>query len=115
MPFVTKEDILEEIKAIRKKVIIVEGKKDKRALVGLGCKNIVTLEDSALFEVVEAINAKEVVVLTDLDKEGRELYHKLKKGLVSRGVKIDDALRLLLFKAKVSHIEGLGTFLDKIG
>lgn len=101
------EEILEAIGKVKKKRILVEGKKDKKALERLGCTKISTLEDKALFEVVEAITEKEIVLLTDLDSEGKKLYAQLKKMFAQRGVMIDDSLRLVLFKHKVSHIEGL--------
>ena len=66
-----------------------------------------TLEHKALFEVVENISEKEIVLLTDLDSEGKKLYSQLKKMFSQRGVNIDDHLRLILFKHRVSHIEGL--------
>ncbi len=101
------EEILEEIQRIRKKLIVVEGKKDQKALERLGCTHVLTLENKALFEVVESIKTKEIVLLTDLDREGKKLYSQLKQLLVQRGVVLDDKLRLILFKHKVSHIEGL--------
>jgi len=51
-------------------------------------------------------------LLTDLDGEGRKLYHKLSRDLQKHGVKVNNKLRELLFKAKLSHIEGLATYLD---
>jgi len=101
------EEILEAIHKVRSKVILVEGKKDKKALEALGCTRISTLENKALFEVVEAVKEKEIVLLTDLDSEGKKLYSQLKKMFSQRGVVIDDRLRLLLFKHKISVIESL--------
>ncbi len=101
------EEILEAIAKVRRKRILVEGKKDKKALEELGCTLISTLEDKALFEVVEAVREKEIVLLTDLDSEGKKLYSQLKNMFSQRGVIIDDRLRLILFKHKVSNIESL--------
>ena len=101
------EEILEIIQKVQKKLIVVEGKKDEKALQKLGCKNILTLENKALYEIVESITVKEIVLLTDLDCEGKKLYSQLKKMFSQRGVTIDDRLRLVLFRHKVSHIEGL--------
>jgi len=92
--------------------VIVEGKKDRASLLKLGITSIIVL-DKALYAVIESIDSKEVVLLTDLDPEGRKLYHKLKSWLVPRGVKIDDNLRQLLFKAKTSHVEGLHRIVKK--
>ena len=94
-------------------LIIVEGKKDAKALAGLGLKRVVHL-DGPLFRFVEAIAdvEKKVVILTDLDKKGKQLYGKLKKDLVAHGVQVDRTFReFLQRKTKVSHIEGLDTYI----
>lgn len=101
------KEVIEAVKKVKNKYIIVEGKKDKLALENLGCKNVYTLEDKALFEAVENITEKEIVLLTDLDGEGKKLYNQLKRMLSKRGINTNDELRLVLFKHKVSHIEGL--------
>lgn len=101
------EEIYEALKNVRGKYILVEGKKDKKALEVLGCTRVFTLEGKTLYEAVESVKEKEIVLLTDLDSEGKKLYSQLKKMLAQRGVVIDDRLRLILFRQKVSHIEGL--------
>ena len=97
------------------KVIIVEGKKDARTLIELGFSNVVEIK-GPLFSFVEAIAGKyeECIVLTDLDKEGRRLYHFLKSSLIKNGVKIDDRLRNFLFSnTYISNIEGLPFYLER--
>ncbi len=89
---------------------IVEGKKDKAALVAFGFTSLVCLEQRPLFEVIESITAKEVQVLTDLDPEGKKLYAALSPELQKRGVKINNNLRNLLFKTSLRQIEGLVHF-----
>ena len=106
-----KEDpeLLQLIKRLEGKAVIVEGKKDRRALEELGVTNIFSL-NSPLFSVVEEVAAKfgEAAVLTDLDREGKQLYGKLSKDLKKSGVKVDDSLRNFLFKkTKLRQIEGL--------
>ncbi|MBU0536373.1 MAG: toprim domain-containing protein [Nanoarchaeota archaeon] len=94
------------------KLIIVEGKKDKKALESLGVHDIITL-NKPLFEIVEeaASRNQEVILLTDFDRKGKELYGKLKKDLIKNGVKVDLYFREFLQKnTRLSHIEGLGTF-----
>ena len=107
------KDISSLIKDIKKenKLVIVEGKKDKKALESLGIKNIKTIS-KPLFKLVEEIKEKEVVILTDLDKEGRKLYSKLKKDLTRNGKKVDDKLRKELFKTKLRQIEGINNLFD---
>ncbi|MBI5392490.1 toprim domain-containing protein [Candidatus Woesearchaeota archaeon] len=96
------------------KIIIVEGKKDKKALVELGIDdNIIYLQD-ALYKVVDKIISlnKEVIILTDFDTEGKKLYSALKKGFEKEGVIVDKTFREALRRyTKVSHIEGMhGTY-----
>lgn len=97
-----------------KKLIIVEGKKDKIALEKLGVKNVVSISRKPIYVFVESIDAKEVIILTDLDKEGRKLYHVLKHNLQKKGVKIDYYFREYLFKnSKITQIEGLVHYFKK--
>lgn len=91
------------------KLVIVEGKKDLNALNRLGIRNVLTL-NKPLFAVVEEVASltNECVVLTDLDREGRELYSRLSKNLRHNGVKVDDGFRNFLFKnTKLRQIEGM--------
>ena len=110
------EQIREEIKKIKERdlLIIVEGKKDKQAIEKLGITKIEVLSKTPIYKVIETVaeKAKEVVILTDMDKKGKELYHRLLVGLQKHGLKINNKLRELLFRAKVSHVEGLGTILE---
>src|SRR3989338_9297625 len=96
-------------------VIIVEGKKDKEALNKLGIMNIVELTKKPLFQIVEEIanNNKEIIILTDLDKKGKELYGKLSRDFHKYGIKINNELRNFLFKnTKLRQIEGLPSYLE---
>ncbi len=98
------------------KFIIVEGQKDEHALRGCGVKNeIVVLNKKPLYAVVESVaeKTKNVVILTDFDITGRELYGKLKKALVAHGVQVDTTFREFLHKTGLSHIEGLKTYVQK--
>lgn len=106
-------ELLEEIKR-KNLLVVIEGIKDKRSLESFGIKNILTL-NKALYAVVEEIaaTAKEVVLLTDLDNEGKKLYSVLSRDLQKHGVKIDNRLRELLFKTPLRHLEGLQAFLAR--
>jgi len=100
------------LEKIQDKPIIVEGKKDKIALENLGCSRIITLNGSkaGLYNIIEKLpeNCKEAVILTDLDKKGKQLYHRIKKILTVNKIKVDDRFRLYLFKeTKIRQIEGL--------
>ncbi len=107
--------LINNLDRIKNKLFIVEGKKDKKALNSLGINNIITLKKS-LFETVEEISKKtnECVILTDLDKEGRKLYGKLRNDLQKHGVKIDNSFRNFLFReTKVRQIEALDKLVRK--
>mgnify|MGYP001596002088 CR=1 FL=1 len=96
-------------------LIIVEGKKDKIALQKLGLNNIIELSKKPIFQIVEDIanSNDECVILTDLDKEGKQLYSKLNSNLQKNGVKINNKFREFLFKhTKLRQIEGIDTYLQ---
>ena len=94
--------------------IIVEGRNDKKALQELGLDNIFTL-NLPLFKIVERIHTKEVVILTDLDKKGKELYRRIQHDCIHHGIKINNKLRHFLFReTELSHIEGLVTYLRNL-
>ena len=92
------------------KLVIVEGVKDKKALRLLGVKNICCLNDKPLYKIIEhvAVTNKKVIILTDLDKEGKHLYGKLKTQLQFHGVEVDNYFREFLFRyTKLRQIEGI--------
>lgn len=94
--------------------VIVEGRNDKKALQELGLENIFTL-NMPLFKIVERINGKEVVILTDLDKKGKQLYRKIQHDCIHHRIKINNKLRHFLFReTELSHIEGLATYLRNV-
>jgi len=99
------------------KTIIVEGPNDKKALEHFGINNIVTLSRHPLYKITEdvAASAKDVIILTDFDREGRQLYGRLSTGLQRMGVRIDNKFREFLFRQRLSHIEGLVTFVRNNG
>lgn len=113
--------ILEEIeRAKQDKLIIVEGMKDAQALEELGFEeeNIFVLKNGkCIKENIEKIirilkqNKKTCIILTDFDSEGKKLYEILKKELGNNGLKIDNSLRLAILKEKISHVEGLDSWI----
>ena len=92
------------------KAVIVEGKKDRAALCRRGIKNIYSIDSKPLFAVIESVAKKEkdVLVLTDLDREGKRIYSVLSSGLQGLGVRVDNYFREFLFrKTKIRQIEGV--------
>ncbi len=93
-------------------LILVEGEKDKSALNKLGITNILAVSKTPTYKIIESIQQKEVIILTDLDKEGKKLYSILRHQLQKHGVKIDSAFREFLFKeTNLTQIEGLTHYL----
>ena len=73
-----KEELLEEIEKAKERecLVVVEGKNDKAAFLELGFKEVFAIDKMALYRVVEEVmkREKEVIIMTDLDKEGKKLY-----------------------------------------
>ena len=95
-------------------LVIVEGKKDKAALQKLGINNIIELNKKPLFQIIEEIatSNEECIILTDLDKEGKQLYSKLNSNLQKNGVRVNNKFREFLFKhTKLRQIEGMDTYI----
>ena len=99
------------------KAIVVEGEKDKKALENLGIKKIITLNKEPLFKIAENISKehRDVIILTDLDKKGKQLYGKLNSSMQRLGLRVDNRFRnFLLKKTKLRQIEGIINYLEKI-
>lgn len=97
-------------------LIIVEGNEDKNSLNRLGLANIMVLNKKPLFKIVEDIikEKQKVLIMTDLDKKGKELYGKLNHHLQQHGVKVDNTLRNFLFKnTQLRQIEGMWRYLTR--
>ncbi len=106
---------LEQLR-VSKKLIIVEGEKDKLALHKLGVDNVLALSRKPLYKFVEEVSLtqKEVIILTDFDSEGRKIYHRFKHNLQKHGVKVDNKFREALFKeTHISQIEGIFKYFSK--
>ncbi len=113
-----KESLLAEMESLKGSslLIIVEGKKDRMALEANGLKNILVL-NGPLYKVCEDVSkkTKSAAILTDLDKEGKKLYSKIKEGLNKNGVSVNDSFRNFLFKCtKLRQIEGLLSYIDSL-
>ena len=122
-PFInmlSKEEFSEKIneEILKENLIIVEGKKDLNSLIYIGFnkRNIFILNNGEPFlENVEKIN--EIIedkkckmsILTDLDKKGKLLYSQIKKEIIDKK-RIDESFRSLLLMQKISHVEGLSSY-----
>jgi 5S rRNA maturation endonuclease (ribonuclease M5) len=110
-----------QIEKYKDYVIIVEGKKDLHALKQFGFEKVYVLHKTSipLRERVEQIMSNtdkkdKICILTDLDKKGKKLYIFIKPIFQELGAKLDSSLREILIKSKISHIEGMGKFMQQI-
>lgn len=98
-------------------LVIVEGKKDRAALNRFGVTNIIELTKKPLYQIVEEVadSGRECIILTDLDKKGKELYSRLSSNLQKHGVKVNNKFREFLFRhTELRQIEGMGTYFQAI-
>ena len=104
--------------------VVVEGKRDAEALRSLGIDAefyFISGSVSSVNQLAESLSklGKEVIVLTDFDKKGRELASRLIRELQSCGVKvkINTEVRKNLMRAfngiKIGEIEDLASLFEK--
>jgi len=113
------ENALEIIKKLKDEdgVILVEGQKDIDSLINLGIKNrIVPVSQYNIFDIIDIISEKEVIILTDFDKKGTYLFKRYVKELQSSGKKVitiyyRDLKRYL--KKYITGIEQIYPFLKR--
>ncbi|MDA4117895.1 MAG: toprim domain-containing protein [Thaumarchaeota archaeon] len=97
--------------------VLVEGKRDARALTGLGYSGplftIAILTSSVASRERLRGEVRQMIILTDLDAEGRRLASRYVKFLSKEGIKASLAQRKRLSAASRGvflHIENLGRF-----
>lgn len=104
-------DYLQESSAL----IVVEGKGDKSALIdfGIDSRKIKTLS-KPIYSIVEILvkKGKECIILTDLDKKGKELYARINSELSMKGIYVDKWPREFLFKTQLRQIEGMRRYYE---
>jgi 5S rRNA maturation endonuclease (ribonuclease M5) len=102
--------------------IVVEGKKDIAALRSLGVDGVIITAKSGkrLLDVVsevEETGAREIILLADFDRRGRELTSRLKKHLETTKIAANTTfwrdLSSLIGK-EVKDVEGLAAYLDTL-
>lgn len=101
--------------------LIVEGRRDELALKQLGIDGKIFMVKShgeSLLTFLERLNGfKEVIILTDFDKEGDELASLIIDELSRKGIKVNNELRSKLKKlvnSEISSIEGLKCFFERL-
>ena len=108
-----KESFIKTLEELKSRAVIVEGKKDARALKALGLANIIPLNNTPLAEFAQKIaesQIHEVIILTDFDKEGRKLEKRLDLLLRSHKVRTNRRLRRILMgfgKGRIEDFKGV--------
>lgn len=109
-------DVLSKLKE-EEGVILVEGQNDIDSLVNLGINTrIIAVSQYNIFDIIESISEKEVIVLTDFDKKGTFLFKKYVKELHSSGKKVITIYYKELkkyLKKYITGIEQIYVFLER--
>ncbi|MFH1788244.1 MAG: toprim domain-containing protein [Candidatus Altiarchaeota archaeon] len=105
--------LLDELSGYVREPVIVEGAKDEDALKAAGFENIIRLnKGGSLLDAVESLqHLDRVVILTDLDQEGKILRKKLLKLFGPYGIHETKRPREILAQLRLSHVEGLKSLL----
>ncbi|WP_456454671.1 toprim domain-containing protein [Thermovibrio sp.] len=87
--------------------VLVEGKRDKRALTLFGIDPVVEMKGKKYHDIAQELSEKfkGVVILTDLDSKGEEIFKKLSRILPAYGLKVNGSLRGELKRSGVKFIE----------
>ncbi len=113
------EMAIEEIKQKNKEIpILVEGEKDVDALHSLGINGeIITVHCGK--EIVNlcdyiASNYKEIIILTDWDRNGWKLCKQIERNLKGRTKCITEYRLIFAKNAMVKDIEGIPSFINNL-
>ncbi len=118
------EGVTEVIEVIREKnrtvPIVVEGRKDVKALRELGFPgSIIRIKKRrSIFHIIESLRGKyeEIIVLTDWDKTGGRLAYRIKKACGANEIKCHMDYRrdiIKYVKKDIKDVEGLPKFIRR--
>ncbi len=114
-------DILDKIKKEDETIpVIVEGRKDMKALRDLGIeRQIIRIKKGeTIFRIVEKLreNHDKVIILTDWDSSGAKLCYKIKKACESNDIEYDVEYRkqmIKFLKKEIKDVESIPTFIKR--
>ncbi len=101
-------------------IIVVEGRKDAESLRFLGIKGEIRLSSQQpILEFTELLSrsGKEIVLLTDWDKKGGMIAHKIIQHLLAYGIMPNTQIRAklrMLTKKRIKDIESLNNYVNKL-
>lgn len=91
------EKLLNEMKEC---LVVVEGKRDAKALEAIGLDNVITINGQSLPALISRIQKehkdRKVLILTDFDKKGRQIYAKITRMLQAYKIPTNSGLRYAL-------------------
>jgi 5S rRNA maturation endonuclease (ribonuclease M5) len=112
------ETFIKALNNLKAYTVIVEGKRDKNALISLGLddKKIIAINGRTPIKVVEQVRASgkdhnHVIILTDFDEKGRQIASKLMRLFLAYKIHPNSRLRKEMMKFGRAEIEDLGSFL----
>ena len=116
------ERTLEEVEELKELSlqcpIIVEGRRDMEALRSMGVEGeMLQVSNGVPFcEFCDAVaKHPDVILMTDMDREGWKLARRLRSSLSQRGVRVNERFRLSLMRRLDAHqVEDLYTRLTRI-
>lgn len=103
--------------------VIVEGKKDAETLRALGVEGkIITVKTAGksrldVFSEIEQTGAREVILLPDRDRRGREWMSHLRQHLEKTGIKANASFWVELFALvgkELKDVEGLVSYMETL-
>ncbi len=94
--------------------ILVEGKRDVKALNRLGIENIYPLQGKRFYDVLEDLETKLLVILLfDFDKQGEKILEKFFFILQREGIPVDTSFRNYLKNFDIEEIEHINKLFEK--
>ncbi len=114
-------EVLRKIKSERKDIpIIVEGRKDVKALRSLGIeRDIIRIKKGkSIFRIIEELRGEheKVIIMTDWDTTGGKLCYKIKKACESNAIvyDVDHRKQMIKFlKKEVKDVESIPSFIKR--
>ena len=91
--------------------VLVEGKRDRDALLRLGISNVITLGGKRIADLPDILEGswRGAILLYDLDKQGDRIEEKVKRVLRDQGFHVIEVFREYLREVGIIHIEELSS------
>jgi len=116
------EKILDELRIANLDLpVLVEGKRDKEALIELGLTGEILIVNTGhtLMEICEDFGHRytEIILMLDWDRKGKELTERIERNLVPLGVKTDKAFMVRIFhlvSKETKEVEALDKLMERL-